>query len=87
MKVRFIARDTAIDNNVEAGIDAFKILTPDCGGGCEADVNGDGFVNGDDYDVFAGEFDAGNSGADLNGDGFVNGDDYDYFAEHFEAGC
>ncbi|MCC6971713.1 MAG: hypothetical protein IT434_15990 [Phycisphaerales bacterium] len=87
MKVRFIARDTAFDNNVEAGVDAFMILTPDCGGGCDADVNGDGFVNGDDYDVFAGEFDAGSSAADLNGDGFVNGDDYDFFAEHFEAGC
>ncbi|MFO0834977.1 MAG: GC-type dockerin domain-anchored protein [Phycisphaerales bacterium] len=87
MKVRFTARDTGIDNNVEAGIDAFKILTPDCGGGCEADFNGDGFVNGDDYDAFAGEFEVGSVAADVNGDGFVNGDDFDYFAGHFEGGC
>ncbi|MBL8760342.1 MAG: right-handed parallel beta-helix repeat-containing protein [Phycisphaerae bacterium] len=54
---------------------------------CAADVNGDGFVNGDDYDLFAGAFDAADQAADLNGDGFVNGDDYDFFAEHFEEGC
>lgn len=54
---------------------------------CAADVNADGFVNGDDYDAFAEAFDSGGLGADFNGDGFVNGDDYDAFAEHFEAGC
>ncbi len=52
-----------------------------------ADMNNDGFVNGDDYDFFADLFEAGDSGADVNQDGFVNGDDYDVFAEAFEAGC
>ncbi len=52
-----------------------------------ADMNADGFVNGDDYDAFAEFFDAGHAGADFNGDGFVNGDDYDAFAERFELGC
>ncbi len=54
---------------------------------CVADLNNDGFVNGDDYDLFAELFEVGDLGADLNNDAFVNGDDYDLFAEHFEIGC
>ncbi|MFO0835472.1 MAG: GC-type dockerin domain-anchored protein [Phycisphaerales bacterium] len=54
---------------------------------CPGDYNNDSFVNGDDYDAFASDFEAGNHAADFNNDGFVNGDDYDAFAEHFESGC
>lgn len=54
---------------------------------CDADVNFDGFVNGDDYDAFAADFESGTSDADVNFDGFVNGDDYDTFALAFEVGC
>lgn len=54
---------------------------------CPADVNHDGFVNGDDYDVFADAFDVAAGSADFNGDGFVNGDDYDAFAAAFDEGC
>ncbi len=54
---------------------------------CGADFNADGFVNGNDYDEFAGAFDAAGLSADINGDGFVNGDDYDAFASAFDAGC
>ncbi|MBL8760716.1 MAG: PQQ-dependent sugar dehydrogenase [Phycisphaerae bacterium] len=54
---------------------------------CVADLTLDQFVNGDDYDLFAGWFETGESEADLNQDGFVNGDDFDLFAEHFEEGC
>ncbi|NUQ51169.1 MAG: VCBS repeat-containing protein [Phycisphaerales bacterium] len=54
---------------------------------CPADFNGDGFVNGDDYDAFAEAFDAGDAAADFNNDGFVNGNDYDEFAERFDLGC
>ena len=56
-------------------------------GGCAADFNKDGFVNGDDYDSFASLFESGDIGADFNHDGFVNGDDYDGFASAFESGC
>ncbi|MFO0833930.1 MAG: GC-type dockerin domain-anchored protein [Phycisphaerales bacterium] len=56
-------------------------------GMCRADYNGDGFVNGDDYDAFAEDFDEGWPGADMNHDGFVNGDDYDAFSSAFDAGC
>lgn len=52
-----------------------------------ADVNHDGYVNGNDYDDFAELFEAGDLGADFNLDGYVNGNDYDAFADHFESGC
>ena len=54
---------------------------------CLADVNEDGFVNGDDFDQFAEWFDVADTHGDYNGDGFVNGDDFDQFAGEFEAGC
>lgn len=52
-----------------------------------ADVNGDGFLNADDFDQFAAAFESAEPSGDFNQDGFVNGDDYDIFAEAFEAGC
>ncbi|MBL8761303.1 MAG: hypothetical protein JNL50_08385 [Phycisphaerae bacterium] len=54
---------------------------------CVADVNSDGFVNGDDFDLFAGWYEEAVVFADFNGDGFVNGDDYDEFAQRFDGGC
>lgn len=54
---------------------------------CGADFNGNGFINGDDFDSFTLAFVAGNLAADFNGDGFVNGDDYDGFVDAFEVGC
>lgn len=56
-------------------------------GGCPSDVNHDGFVNGDDYDLFSDWFDTGNGNADYNYDGFVNANDYDEFANDYETGC
>ncbi|MFO0836082.1 MAG: GC-type dockerin domain-anchored protein [Phycisphaerales bacterium] len=72
------------------------VVSNDCGSAtsdaatlriCVGDYNCDGFVNGNDFDDFAGFFEAGDPAADVNRDGFVNGDDYDVFAEAFEAGC
>ncbi|MCC6230817.1 MAG: hypothetical protein IT432_16515 [Phycisphaerales bacterium] len=57
------------------------------GWSCLADVNYDGFVNADDYDLFVWFFDNGLSLADYNYDGFVNGTDYDLFVADFDAGC
>ncbi|MFO0835261.1 MAG: hypothetical protein U0638_09835 [Phycisphaerales bacterium] len=54
---------------------------------CPADFDLNGFVNADDYDVFAELFDAADPTADFNADGFVNGNDYDEFADHFDVGC
>lgn len=57
------------------------------GPACPADFDGNGFVNGDDYDAFVSAFDTGGPTADLDGNGFVNGDDFDLFAARFVAGC
>ena len=54
---------------------------------CLADLDANGFVNGDDYDLFASAFDTADPIADLDANGFVNGDDYDLFASAFETGC
>ena len=54
---------------------------------CLGDFNNDGYVNGNDYDAFAGVFEIGDVAADVNADGYVNGNDYDAFAEAFEGGC
>ncbi len=83
MKIRFIAQDQGGGSIVEAAIDDVKVMVASCPRD-PADVNGDGFVNGDDYDLFAEWFDSADPRADFNHDGFVNGDDYDAFAEEFE---
>jgi len=77
-----------LPNAVQNGT-VLSLVNVDCLNGqtCPADFNEDGFVNGDDYDLFANAFEAGDPTADFNGDGFVNGDDFDTFASHFEAGC
>ncbi|MBL8761895.1 MAG: hypothetical protein JNL50_11400 [Phycisphaerae bacterium] len=83
MKIRFIAQDQGGGSIVEAAVDDVKVTVAACPLD-PADVNGDGFVNGDDYDLFAEWFESANLLADFNHDGFVNGDDFDAFAEEFE---
>ncbi len=55
--------------------------------GCPADVDGTGFVDTDDFDVFVGLFEAGVIEADFDNTGFVDTDDFDAFVRAFEAGC
>ena len=62
-------------------------LTASYAPGCTADIDGNGFVNGDDYDLFAVLFEFGDIGADINRDGFVSGEDFDALADAFIAGC
>lgn len=54
---------------------------------CPSDFDGDGFVTGEDFDVFVAAFEAGTPNADFDGDGFVTGEDFDAFVAAFEAGC
>ncbi|MFO0835766.1 MAG: RHS repeat-associated core domain-containing protein [Phycisphaerales bacterium] len=49
-----------------------------------ADYNHDGYVNGDDYDSFADDFDNAETAADVNFDGYVNGTDFDDFSEAWD---
>ncbi len=54
---------------------------------CPADVDGDGFVTGDDFTLFVTWFEAGDLRADFDGDGFITGDDFTAFVTAFETGC
>jgi len=58
---------------------------------CSADFNGDGFVDGFDYDDFVACFEGDpcppGQDADYNNDGFPDGFDYDEFVADFEEGC
>ena len=55
--------------------------------GCPTDFDGNGFVNGDDFDAYVAAFVFGLAGADYDGNGFVNGEDFDAFVIDFVAGC
>jgi hypothetical protein len=59
----------------------FSFTTPN-----PADFNGDGFVTGEDFDLFDQAFEAGDMSADFNGDGFLTGEDFDLFVQAFEIG-
>jgi len=64
----------------------FYVLTP-VAAGCQADFNGDGFLDFTDFDDFVVAFEAGDALADFNGDGFLDFTDFDDFVAAFEAGC
>jgi hypothetical protein len=55
-------------------------------GNCHADIDHNGFVNGDDQDLFQVFLEAGDYRADFDDNSFVNGDDFDAFAIAFNAG-
>jgi len=55
--------------------------------GCPSDFNGDGFVNGDDFDGFVAAFEAGDLASDFDGNFFPNGEDFDAFVDAFISGC
>lgn len=68
------------------------VVTGPVGPGCDADFNGDGFVDFFDYDAFVSCYEgsgcpAGRADADMTGDGFVDFFDYDAFVEGYETGC
>lgn len=54
---------------------------------CRADLNGDTFVNSQDFFLFLTPFFAGNIAADFNRDGLVNSQDFFEFLSAFFAGC
>ncbi|MDX2118635.1 MAG: GC-type dockerin domain-anchored protein [Planctomycetota bacterium] len=54
---------------------------------CNADFNGDGFIDFTDFDDFVFAFEGGDPSADFNQDGFLDFTDFDAFVTAFEAGC
>ncbi|MCA9504969.1 MAG: hypothetical protein H6748_03460 [Spirochaetaceae bacterium] len=53
------------------------------GNRCDADLDGDGFVTGSDFALFASAFGRPDPVADFDGDGWVWGPDFAYFVEAF----
>jgi len=82
-----MAWSNIVGTGVQANYEIATLLTSCDSGTCAADFDGNGFVNGDDYDLFVNAFFDGDTSADFDGNGFVNGDDFDAFADRFEAGC
>ncbi len=54
---------------------------------CQADFDGSGFVDKEDYDAFVAAFIEGDQSADFDRTGFVDTDDFDAFACAFQTGC
>lgn len=54
---------------------------------CAADFDGDGFITGQDFDLYVLAFEAGEPAADFDRDGFVSGVDFDLYVYAYEAGC
>lgn len=57
------------------------------GGGCDADLNGDGDLNFFDVSMFLNLFSSGDLAADMNEDGMLNFFDVSLFLNAFSAGC
>ena len=58
-----------------------------CGGGCRADIDGDGVLTIFDFLGFQNLFDAGDLAADFDGDGVLTLFDFLAFQNEFDAGC
>ena len=98
-KVRFVTSDNVSINGVansgsvvEAAVDAVSLSVLDCNAPpCDADFNGDTFVDIYDFSDYVNCFE-GNAcppgkTADFNGDGFVDIYDFSDFVSAFETGC
>ncbi len=58
-----------------------------CGGGCRADLDGDGDLTIFDFLTFSNLFDSGDLAADFDGDGALTIFDFLTFSNEFDAGC
>ncbi len=91
-RIRFSAEDINAASVVEAGFDGISVEVLDCTVvPCDADFNGDGFVDFFDFDDYVSCFEGvscpNGQDADFNDDGFVDFFDLDDFVSTFEAGC
>lgn len=83
-RVRFVASDEIAGSIVEAGVDAFEVVTLGCRYS-PADLDRDGDRDGDDFFLFLDLFTSGQPGADLDLDGDRDGDDFFGFLQLFTA--
>ncbi len=54
---------------------------------CEADLDGDGGLDSDDFFLYLGLFAGGDKRADINGDGTIDADDFFAYLDLFADGC
>jgi hypothetical protein len=84
--LRISGDDSSDWNTLATSVRVTVVPAPDC----DADFNGDGFVDFFDFDLFVLCFD-GTAGAeplaDINGDGFIDFFDVNDFLDSFAAGC
>lgn len=89
MRVRFHASDLGAGSVVEAGVDAFEVISFGCENPdtCVADTNGDGTLNFFDVQEFLDLFSAQDPAADFTGEGTFDFADVQAFLNAFSAGC
>jgi len=80
--------DTGAADPTNLDFVSFWEIAGDCGGGgCRADIDGDGVLTIFDFLGFQNLFDAGDLGADFDGDGVLTIFDFLTFQNEFDAGC
>jgi len=90
-RIRFVASDASPASNVEAGVDAVRLLSYFCAPpppACDGDVDGDGDTNVSDFNILASHFGQtvpNGTNGDLTGDGVVDVADFNILAGDF--GC
>jgi hypothetical protein len=90
-RIRFTISDATLsDSTVEAAVDSVLLFEYGCDTACDADFNGDGFLDFFDYSDYVACFEGNcppGKNADFNGDGFTDFFDYSDYVAAFEAGC
>ena len=80
--------DDGAGGTVDLDFVSFWEIAGDCGGGgCRADLDGDGVLTLFDFLAFQNAFDAGDLIADFDGDGVLTIFDFLTFQNEFDAGC
>ncbi|MEQ8316281.1 MAG: GC-type dockerin domain-anchored protein [Phycisphaerales bacterium] len=80
--------DDGLGGTVDLDFVSFWEIAGDCaGGGCRADLDGDGELTLFDFLTFSNLFDAGDLTADFDGDGVLTLFDFLTFSNEFDAGC
>jgi len=74
-RVRFTVEDDNEPSIVEAGVDAVRLIVPDCSPGCGANLDCEGVIDASDLARLLAEWGAGGGAADITGDALVNGAD------------